>query len=142
MVQRVSGAQVRVGGRAVGSCGAGLLALVAAERTDGEENALKMADKLSGLRVFSDADGKMNLALGDVGGSVLAVSNFTVAADTVKSRRPSFVGAAPFEEGHRLFELMVARLQASGVHVETGEFGAHMEVELVNDGPVTVLLET
>ncbi|MCO5297859.1 MAG: D-aminoacyl-tRNA deacylase [Fimbriimonadaceae bacterium] len=144
-MQRVARAEVRVGGRVVGSCGVGLVALVAAERSDAQANAAKMADRIAGLRIFSDCEGKMNLALADAPGgpgAVLAISNFTVAGDTAKSRRPSFVGAAGYEEGRALFETMVAELRARGVHVETGEFGADMQVEMVNDGPVTVTLQT
>lgn len=100
-----------------------------------------MADRVKGLRIFNDAEGKMNLALADVGGSVLAVSNFTVYGETSKNRRPSFIQSAPYEEGQRLFEAFVAALRALDVEVETGVFGAHMEVSLVNDGPVTVILE-
>lgn len=145
VVQRVSRALVRVDGRVVGSCGVGLLLLVAAEREDGVENAVKMADKVAGLRIFGDEAGKMNLALSEARGgpgTVLAVSNFTVAGDASKNRRPSFTRAAGYDEGRRLFDAVVAALRERGVSVQTGTFGADMEVELVNDGPVTVLLET
>lgn len=141
IVQRVSRAEVVVEGTVVGRCGVGLLVLVAAHREDTEVSARKMADRVKGLRIFNDAEGKMNLALADVGGSVLAVSNFTVYGETSKNRRPSFIQSAPYEEGQRLFEAFVAALRALDVEVETGVFGAHMEVSLVNDGPVTVILE-
>ena len=117
------------------------MVLVAALRSDTTANAEKMADRVRGLRVFNDEAGKMNLALEDVGGSVLAISNFTVAGDATKNRRPSFIDAAPFDDGRRLFDAFVESLRGMGVGVETGEFGAHMDVQLVNDGPVTVILE-
>lgn len=142
IVQRVSSAVVVVDGATVGGCEKGLLVLVAAHREDTPERARKMADKIQGLRIFNDADGKMNLALGDVGGSVLAVSNFTVYGETTKNRRPSFIESAPYAEGEILFNAMVDELRARGVNVETGVFGADMKVSLVNDGPVTVIVET
>lgn len=147
VVQRVQHAQVMVDGRVVGACGQGLCLLVAAHRDDTEADAEKLANRTANLRTFSDADGKMNLSILDLAASgavvgVLAVSNFTVYGDAAKQRRPSFVQAAPFEEGHKLFEFFVARLRATGIPVETGVFGAHMEVTLVNDGPVTLILET
>lgn len=144
VVQRVRWARVRVDGEEVGHCGHGLLALVAAHRDDGAETPARMADKLAGLRVFSDAEGKMNLALADClegPGTVLAVSNFTVLGDTAKSRRPSFTAAAGYEQGKELFDAFVQALRAMGVSVQTGEFGADMQVELENDGPVTVIVE-
>lgn len=125
----------------VGSCGVGLLVLVAAHREDTASNAAKLADRVKGLRIFNDGEGKMNLALADVGGSVLAVSNFTVYGETSKNRRPSFISSAPYEEGERLFDAFVASLRGLGVEVQTGIFGAHMDVTLVNDGPVTVIVE-
>jgi D-tyrosyl-tRNA(Tyr) deacylase len=142
VVQRVTSASVVVDGQEVGACGIGLLILVAAHREDTEANAAKMADKIQGLRIFNDAEGKMNLALADVGGSVLAVSNFTVYGDTAKNRRPSFIASAPYEDGERLFSAMIASLRERGVEVQTGIFGADMKVSLLNDGPVTVILET
>jgi D-aminoacyl-tRNA deacylase len=145
VVQRVSRAAVRVDGRVVGRCGVGLLLLVAAHRDDTQAEAAKLADRVAGLRIFNDAEGKMNLALADLDSAleagVLAVSNFTVYGNTAKNRRPSFVESAPYERGKELFERFVAELAARGVRVETGVFGAHMEVEMVNDGPVTVLLD-
>lgn len=142
VVQRVSSASVVVEGKTVGAIGPGLLVLVAAHREDTEINAAKMADRVKGLRIFNDAEGKMNISLADIGGSVLAVSNFTVYGETAKSRRPSFIESAPYAEGERLFDAFVQSLRALDVPVETGVFGAHMDVSLINDGPVTVILET
>ncbi len=132
-----------VDGTVVGRCGVGLLVLVAAHRDDTASNAEKMAGRIAKLRTFNDGDGKMNLALSDLDppGSVLAVSNFTVYGETAKNRRPSFIESAPYERGEELFDAFVAALRMI-VHVETGKFGAHMDVELVNDGPVTVVVET
>jgi D-tyrosyl-tRNA(Tyr) deacylase len=141
IVQRVSSAEVTVEGQVVGRCGVGLLVLVAAHREDVEANARKLADRIKGLRMFNDGEGKMNLALADVGGSVLAVSNFTVYGETAKNRRPSFVESAPYAEGEKLFDSFVNSLRSTGVDVETGVFGAHMDVSLVNDGPVTVIVD-
>jgi len=141
IVQRVSSASVVVEGRTVGQIGVGLLLLVAAHRDDTEENARKLADRVRGLRIFNDEEGKMNLALPDVGGQVLAVSNFTVYGETAKNRRPSFIASAPYADGERLFNAFVAALLELDLSVETGEFGAHMDVSLVNDGPVTVILD-
>lgn len=141
VVQRVSSASVSVDGKVVGSCRVGLLVLVAAHREDTESNAAKLADRVKGLRIFNDGEGKMNLAMADVGGSVLAVSNFTVYGETSKNRRPSFISSAPYEEGERLFDAFVASLRGLGIEVQTGIFGAHMDVSLVNDGPVTVIVE-
>lgn len=141
VVQRVSEASVNVDGAKVGRCGVGLLVLVAAHRDDTEANADKMADRVAGLRIFGDAEGKMNLSLADVEGSVLAISNFTLYGDATKNRRPSFIEAAGYADGERLFEAFVAALVRRGVPVETGVFGAHMDVTLVNDGPVTIVLD-
>jgi len=141
LVQRVSRAEVRVDGRVAGRIGAGLLLLVGYTHADGEEQLAWMADKVVGLRVFPDDEGKMNRALGDMGGSVLVVSQFTLYGDAVKGRRPSFVDAARPEIATPLYERFVGMLRERGVHTETGEFGATMEVELVNDGPVTLWLE-
>lgn len=144
IVQRVSSASVSVEGAVVGRCGRGLLALVGAHVDDTEADAEKLARRVATLRVFNDAAGKMNLALGDLTppGEVLAVSNFTVYGDTAGNRRPSFVSAAPYQRGGELFEAFVAALGAQGVAVQTGVFGADMQVSLVNDGPVTVMLDT
>jgi D-tyrosyl-tRNA(Tyr) deacylase len=145
VVQRVSRADVRIGGRSVGPIGVGFVLLVGFAPTDSDDTLAWMADKLLGLRVFGDAEGKMNLALSDVGGALLVVSQFTLYGDVKKGRRPSFVDAAPPELAVPLYERFVALLRergaGSGTRVETGEFGAMMEVELVNDGPVTLILE-
>jgi D-tyrosyl-tRNA(Tyr) deacylase len=141
LLQRVSRAEVRVGPRVAGRIGRGYLLLAGLTHADGEEQLAWMADKVVGLRLFADADDKMNLALGDVGGALLVVSQFTLYGDAVKGRRPSFVDAARPETAVVLYERFVALLRERGATVETGEFGAMMEVELVNDGPVTLWLE-
>jgi D-tyrosyl-tRNA(Tyr) deacylase len=143
VLQRVSRAEVRVGGRVTGKIGAGFLVLAGLHSSDTEDTLAWMADKILGLRVFPDAEGKMNLALDDVAGRLLVVSQFTLYGDARKGRRPSFVDAAPPEIAIPLYERFVALLREKGGsgRVETGEFGAMMEVELVNDGPVTLLLE-
>jgi len=141
LLQRVSRAEVRVGDRVTGRIGKGFLLFVGMTHTDGAEQVEWMAEKVSGLRLFSDADDKMNLALADVGGEVLVVSQFTLYGDSVKGRRPSFIDAARPDTAIPLYESFVALLRAKGLKVETGEFGAMMDVELVNDGPVTLWLE-
>jgi D-aminoacyl-tRNA deacylase len=143
VLQRVSRAEVRVEGRVTGKIGVGLVVLAGFAPADGDETLEWMADKVLGLRVFGDAQGKMNLPLADVGGALLVVSQFTLYGDARKGRRPSFTDAAPPEIAIPLYERFVARLrgQGGGIPVETGEFGAMMEVELVNDGPVTLILE-
>lgn len=142
LVQRVSRAEVRVGGAAEGRIGPGLVLLVGFRAGDGEEQISWMADKVLGLRVLSDGEGKMNVALEETDGDLLVVSQFTLYGDARKGRRPSFVDAAPPETAVPLYErfLGVLRERSRG-RVEAGVFGAHMEVELVNDGPVTLLLE-
>jgi D-aminoacyl-tRNA deacylase len=137
----VSRAEVRVGSRVTGSIGRGFLLLVGFTHTDGEGEVEWMAEKVVGLRLFSDAEDKMNLGLGDVGGAVLVVSQFTLYGDAQKGRRPSFIGAARAEVAVPLYERFVEAVRGRGVRVETGEFGAMMDVELVNDGPVTLWLE-
>ncbi len=145
VLQRVSRAAVRVEGRVTGSIGLGFLVLAGFAPTDTEERLAWMADKILGLRLFGDAAGKMNLALAEVKGGLLVVSQFTLYADVQKGRRPSFIEAAPPEIAVPLYERFVALLKergaGSGTGVETGQFGAMMEVELVNDGPVTLVLE-
>src|SRR5262249_8121456 len=141
VVQRVSRAEVRVGGKVVGQIGRGLLVLVGAEKGDAASQAEEAARKVGGLRVFEDAAGKMNLALDDVGGSVLAVSQFTLAADLSRGRRPGFERAMPASEAEPLYEPSCKALELSGLAVSKGVFGAMMEVELVNDGPATFLLD-
>jgi D-tyrosyl-tRNA(Tyr) deacylase len=125
----------------VGSIGVGLLVLAGAHKDDTEGDALKLADRVVGMRIFNDEAGKMNLSLKDVGGSILAVSNFTLYGDAMKQRRPSFVAAAPFDRGKELFDSFTAGLRALGCHVEEGIFGADMQVEVLNDGPVTLVVE-
>jgi D-tyrosyl-tRNA(Tyr) deacylase len=141
VVQRVSRAAVRVDGRTVGEIGKGFLILVGAETGDAPETADEAARKVAGLRVFDDAAGKMNLALADVDGEVLAVSQFTLAADLSRGRRPGFERALRGPEAEPLYDRFVASLRAAGLTVETGVFGASMEVELVNDGPATFLVD-
>jgi D-aminoacyl-tRNA deacylase len=141
LLQRVSRAEVRVGTRVTGRIERGYLLLVGLTHADGEDALVWMADKVVGLRLFGDADDKMNLALADVGGALLVVSQFTLYGDAVKGRRPSFIDAARPEVAIPLYERFIALLRARNVPVETGEFGAMMDVELVNDGPVTLWLE-
>jgi D-tyrosyl-tRNA(Tyr) deacylase len=141
LLQRVSRAEVRVAGDIVGAIDRGFLLLVGITHTDTESTVQWMAEKVAGLRLFADADDKMNLSLHDVGGAVLAVSQFTLYGDAAKGRRPSFVAAARPEQAQPLYDRFIALLRAQGVRVETGQFGAMMEVALVNDGPVTLWLE-
>lgn len=138
VVQRVRDAQVVVEGRTIGAIGQGLLVLVCAERGDTEAQAERLLGKLLKLRIFSDEAGKMNRSVQDVGGGLLVVSQFTLAADTSGGNRPSFTNAAPPDEGRRLYEHFVAQARAAHPVVETGEFAADMQVHLVNDGPVTI----
>jgi len=142
LIQRVSRAEVRIGGRIAGRIGAGFCLLVGFTHGDSDEHVAWMADKVIGLRLFADEDGKMNRALSEVdGGALLVVSQFTLYGDARKGRRPSFVDAARPETAIPLYERFVSLLRETGVRVETGEFGAVMEVDLVNDGPVTLWLE-
>jgi D-tyrosyl-tRNA(Tyr) deacylase len=138
VVQRVREAKVVVGGRTTGAIGPGLLVLVCAERDDAEAQADRLLAKLLKLRIFSDDAGKMNRSVQDVGGGLLLVSQFTLAADTSGGNRPSFTNAAPPEEGRRLYDYFVEKARAAHPVVETGEFAADMQVHLVNDGPVTI----
>ncbi len=142
VIQRVSRACVTVGGELAGSIGAGFMVLVGVQNGDGEADAAYCASKISGLRVFEDAGDKMNLSLADVGGRVLLVSQFTLLGDARHGRRPSFSDAARPEEAEALFLRLKALLEQAGLSVETGRFRTHMEVELVNDGPVTILLDS
>ena len=141
-IQRVSSARVRVEGETVGEIGRGLLVLLGVAVGDGPAELRWMADKVLGLRIFDDADGKMNLALADVAGELLVVSQFTLLGDCRKGRRPSFIGAAAPEIAERMYEEFVAATREAGVRVATGRFRTHMEVELVNDGPVTILIDS
>ena len=140
-MQRVSRASVDVEGVEVGSIDAGFLLLVAIEPSDSDEDIAPAVDKVVNLRVFPDGAGQMNRSLLETGGSALVVSQFTLLGDVRRGRRPSFVGAAPPEQAEPMVERLVEVLRATGVHVETGVFGASMEVELVNSGPVTMVLE-
>ena len=141
LLQRVREASVTVEGRKVGALGPGLLVLLGVGRGDGDSEAVALADRIAGLRIFEDAAGKMNLSLLDTHRAALVVSQFTLYADTRKGRRPSFIDAAPPEEARRLYARACEALRALGVHVEEGVFAAEMRVALINDGPVTILLE-
>ena len=141
LLQRVKRAEVRVGDRVTGHIDRGLLVFVGLTHTDTEANLVWMAEKIISLRIFADAEQKMNLGLVDAGGAALVVSQFTLYGNAEKGRRPSFIDAARPEQAIPLYERFVALLRERGVHTETGEFGAMMDVELVNDGPVTIWLE-
>lgn len=141
VLQRVSRATVRAGDALLGEIGRGFVLLAGFHAADGESTLEWMADKVVNLRVFADPDGKMNLSLADVRGEILVVSQFTLYGDVRKGRRPSFVEAAPAETGRALYERFVSLLRERVARVETGDFGALMQVELVNDGPVTLILE-
>jgi D-tyrosyl-tRNA(Tyr) deacylase len=142
VIQRVTRAVVRVDARVAGEIGAGLLVLLGVSRTDNPESAAYLAEKIANLRIFPDAAGKMNLSLLEVGGSALVVSQFTLYGDTRGGRRPSYIQAAPTEEANRLYQEFVKSMRELGIKVETGVFQAHMQVELINDGPVTILLDS
>jgi len=142
LIQRVTEARVDIDGRTVGAIGRGILALVGVERGDTETQAERLVERVLGYRIFPDADGKMNLSLLDIKGEMLAVPQFTLAADTKKGTRPGFSSAASPEEGRRLFERFLVLLRQKMTNVKTGEFGADMKVGLVNDGPVTFWLQT
>ena len=141
LVQRVARAEVRIGERTAGSIGPGLLVFVGFTHGDAEEQLAWMADKIVGLRIFADADAKMNLSVVEAGGSLLVVSQFTLYGDAARGKRPSFIDAARPEAAIPLYERFIALSGERGVRIETGEFGATMQVELVNDGPVTLWLE-
>lgn len=141
VVQRVSSASVAVGGETVAAIGRGFLVLLGVASGDTDRQAEWLADKIAGLRIFEDEAGKMNLSVQDIGGSILVVSQFTLLADCRKGRRPSFTDAAPPAEADRLYQVFVSAVRKHGIPVETGVFQAHMEVVLVNDGPVTVVVE-
>lgn len=140
LLQRVSRASVTVAGETVGSIERGLMVLVGVERGDSEAEADRLLERLLGYRVFPDAADKMNLSVADIGGGLLLVPQFTLAADTRKGMRPSFTPAAPPDEGRRLFDYLAAAARGRGVALETGRFGADMQVALVNEGPVTFTL--
>jgi D-tyrosyl-tRNA(Tyr) deacylase len=142
VVQRVSRAQVTVNEEIAGQIGLGLLVLLGVERDDTEADATYLAGKIVGLRIFEDAQGKMNRSVQDVGGSVLAVSQFTLYGDVRKGKRPSFDAAAPPEKARELYEFFVEQIRAAGLRCETGRFQETMKVELANEGPVTILLDS
>ncbi len=142
VVQRVSSASVRVDGAVVGAIDRGLLVLIGIARDDGPADIKGLAAKIADLRIFEDDDGRMNRSVRDTGGAVLAVSQFTLYGDARRGRRPSFDGAAPADTGRLVFDDVVRELRQAGLRVETGIFQAHMQVELVNDGPVTILLDS
>jgi D-aminoacyl-tRNA deacylase len=142
VVQRVSRAQVTVNGEVTGKIGAGLVVLLGVGRDDSEADATYLAEKIVGLRVFEDNQGKMNLSIQDTGGAVLAVSQFTLYGDVRRGKRPSFDAAAPPEKARQLYEFFVERIRAAGLPCETGRFQEMMKVELVNEGPVTILLDS
>lgn len=142
VVQRVSRAKVTVENWTAGEIGLGLLVLLGVGQQDSEADAIYLAEKIAGLRIFEDADGKMNRSVQDVGGSVLAVSQFTLYGDVRRGKRPSFDDAAPPDPARRLYEFFVERIRTAGVRCETGRFQEKMQVELVNEGPVTILLDS
>jgi D-tyrosyl-tRNA(Tyr) deacylase len=142
VVQRVSRAQVTVNGEIAGRIGLGLLVLLGVGRDDGQADATYLVEKITGLRVFEDAQGKMNRSVQEVGGSVLAVSQFTLYGDVRRGKRPSFDAAGPPEKARELYEFFVQQVRAAGLRCETGRFQEMMQVELVNEGPVTILLDS
>lgn len=142
VVQRVKEASVTIAGETVGKIGPGYMVLIGVSVEDTEKDVRYMADKVPNLRIFEDAEDKMNLSLKDVGGEILAVSQFTLYGDARGGRRPSFIAAARPEAANELYEQLVASWREQGIHVETGRFRTHMEVGLVNDGPVTILLDS
>jgi D-tyrosyl-tRNA(Tyr) deacylase len=142
VLQRASRARVTVGKQVIGEINRGLLVLLGVGRLDSEAEADRLLDKILGLRIFADADGKMNLSIEEVEGELLVVSQFTLFADVRRGRRPSFIDAAPPDQGKRLYEYFVDKARARLPRVATGEFGAMMNVELVNDGPVTIVIDT
>jgi D-tyrosyl-tRNA(Tyr) deacylase len=141
LIQRVSEASVEVDGERIAAIGGGMLVLVAAGATDGPEAPAQLAAKVAGLRIFADAEGRMNRSIADVGGEALVVSQFTLYADVRRGNRPGFTDAAPPEIGEHLVDAFAAALREHGIPVATGRFGAHMQVALVNDGPVTIWLD-
>jgi D-tyrosyl-tRNA(Tyr) deacylase len=142
VIQRVKQARVDVEGKTTGAIGPGLLVFLGVERGDGEADLEYVCSKIVGMRIFEDADGKMNLSVQDAGGALLAVSQFTLLGDARHGRRPSFSHAADPAEGERWYEAAVERLRQAGLRVETGKFRAMMDVHLINDGPVTILLDS
>jgi D-tyrosyl-tRNA(Tyr) deacylase len=142
VVQRVSRAKVTVGGETAGEVGRGLLVLLGVGNEDTEADAVYLCDKIAGLRIFEDEEGKMNRSVENSGGSVMVVSQFTLYGDARRGKRPSFDGAAPPQKARRLYEFFVSRIRSLSLHCETGRFQEMMKVELVNEGPVTILLDS
>ena len=142
VVQRVNKSSVTVDGKTVGAIEQGLMVLIGVEAGDGDQDVTYLADKITGLRIFEDDTGKMNLSVKEIGGQVLAVSQFTLLGDVRKGKRPSFTKAAPLEEADRLYREVIAAIEKNGIHVEEGVFQAEMLVEIHNDGPVTILLDS
>lgn len=142
VIQRCSRANVKIGQNIVGQIGNGLVILLGVKKEDNEDDADFLVKKVSGLRIYNDSNEKMNLSIKDVNGSALVISQFTLCGDTKKGRRPSFIHAAPPKEGQRLYEYFISSLLKTGVPVESGEFGAMMDVELVNEGPATFILKS
>ncbi len=142
LVQRVSQASVTVDGEVVGRIGKGLVVLVGVAAEDTEKDVHYLADKVAQLRIFADDDGKFNISALDIGGEMLLISQFTLLADTRKGRRPSFTEAAPLQQAELLFTLFIERMRSTGLKVETGRFQQHMLVEIRNDGPVTIMLDS
>ena len=142
VIQRCSRANVKIGQNIVGQIGNGLVILLGLKKDDNEEDADFLVKKVSGLRIYNDSNEKMNLSIKDVDGSALVISQFTLCGDTKKGRRPSFIHAAPPKEGRRLYEYFISSLLKAGVPVESGKFGAMMDVELVNEGPATFILNS
>ncbi len=141
-MQRVTGASVSIGGEVVGKIGQGLVVFVGVAEGDSDKDMDYLVQKTAGLRIFTDGEGKFNLSALDINGELLLVSQFTLMADTRKGRRPSFTGAAPPEQAEKLFERFVEQARATGLKVETGKFQEYMQVEIHNDGPVTIMLDS
>lgn len=142
VIQRVKGSSVAIDGQVVGQCAQGLMVLIGVECGDTDKDMAYIADKVPNLRIFEDENGKMNLSLQDIGGQILAISQFTLLGDARGGRRPSFTAAARPDTAVPLYEALVEKWRGMGIHVETGVFGADMQVSLINDGPVTILLDS
>lgn len=142
VIQRVTEASVSVDGKVVGSIGPGMVVLLGVEKDDSEKDVVYVAEKVSGLRIFDDSSGRMNLSIEDAGGEILAISQFTLYGDCRKGRRPSYTRAAGGDLAKRLYELFIAKLEECGIPVKTGVFGAHMDVHIANCGPVTLLVDS